>query len=470
MKNIRTFNSTVLGESHKASKKVCQDASDCYEDTSKGLYICAISDGHGSDIYFRSDKGAKLLVKIAIDSIRQFVENVDNDLFAVSFKAVSARTTEVKNKVERKVTRQDEAFRRLFASVIAQWNEAITKDWAENAPTMEEMKAAKVPDSAIKSFMNGEEIEIAYGCTIIAIAHTNEYWFAFQLGDGKCIAFDNDAKWSEPIPWDDQCSGNTTTSICEGNSIDNFRYCYGNDNFPVALFIGSDGMDGAYGIIDEYAVPGLALFYSSVIKSFVKNGYKITLKEIKDSLLILSARGISRDDMSVAGIIDMNEIPKLLPLIIKADIETAKNELTLAEGVYNTKEKDLLEKESEIKQRQEEVISLKNRVKEQEEISTNANRILITTTEEIKKKEIEIQKAVEDLNFIRPGFEKSAREKDAAQKKLDTLMVESNELYSNPESKVEKEDMTIAKDNNDEIEERASSGTKKNWWERWRTH
>jgi hypothetical protein len=465
MKNIRVFNSTATGESHKATNKVCQDSSASFEDSENGLFICAVSDGHGGDMYFRSDRGSKLLTKITIDTIRQFIENIDGNLFAVPFTAISARTTEVKEKIDRKVTSQDEAVRRLFSSILSQWNDGITKDWSEDPPTTEEMQTAKVPESAIKSFLEGKGTEFAYGCTLIAFARTPVYWFAIQLGDGKCIAFNSNAIWSEPIPWDEQCSGSKTTSTCEINPLDNLRYCYGNTDFPVALFIGSDGLDGAYGNMDD-----LALFYSAILKSFAKDGFKKTIKEIDESLPKLSAIGISRDDMSLAGVIDMDEIPMLYPLLMKKDIENAKNELAITEEVLNKKKEDVLEKESAIKQKQEEVISFRNIIIEQEEIITSSKSKLVKANEDFEKKEIEVKRAEEDLIHVQSGLEKSVKEKEILQRKITDLTNEFKEIYkeelSNTDSAVEIDDTPEKTPIDFESEEGDSSVAKKSIWQK----
>lgn len=364
MGNIKAFNVTALGESHKVTGKVCQDSSLCFEDVKKGLFICAVSDGHGGDIYFRSDRGSKLLTKITIEAIQQFINKVDSELFTIPYTAIPARTTELKGKIDREVTVQDEAIRRLFSSILSRWNDEIIKDWNEDPPSKEEMQAANVSKSDIKSFLKGKGIETAYGCTLIVFARTQEYWLAIQLGDGKCVVFDANAIWSEPIPWDEQCNGSKTTSTCEANPLDNLRYCYGNTDFPVALFIGSDGLDGSYGNIDD-----LAVLYSTIIKSFVRNGYENTIKEIEDLLPKLSKIGISRDDMSLAGVIDMDKIPGLLPLLLKKDLENEKKELAIVTEELHEKNEDALLNESSLKQMQQEIISLKNKIIEKKRVN-----------------------------------------------------------------------------------------------------
>lgn len=64
----------------------------------------------------------------------------------------------------------------------------------------------------------GYKLEKIYGCTLMAYVRTNKYWFAFHLGDGKMISFDEEAQWKEPVLWDDRCFLNKTTSICDADA------------------------------------------------------------------------------------------------------------------------------------------------------------------------------------------------------------------------------------------------------------
>ena len=97
------------------------------------------------------------------------------------------------------------------------------------------------------------------------------YWFAFQIGDGKCVFLtqsNGKIECNKSIPWDERCFLNKTTSLCDSQAIDGFRFCYqGDGNFPMAVFLGSDGLDDTYG--DE---EGLYNFYIELYKlSFVLN-------------------------------------------------------------------------------------------------------------------------------------------------------------------------------------------------------
>lgn len=168
---------------------------------------------------------------------------------------------------------------------------------------------------------------------------------AFQIGDGKCVALRKDGTPWEPIPWDDRCFLNKTTSICDTDALSRFRCCYGGiDTAPVAIFLGSDGIDDSFGEEEN-----LYNFYIQLAKGFSQDGHEATVRDLKQSLPVLSKRG-SQDDMSAAGIYD-SRILSLLPDLVHwkvCRLEVKKDELSnnialkwknILFGGYNTPDK-----------------------------------------------------------------------------------------------------------------------------------
>ena len=157
---------------------------------------------------------------------------------------------------------------------------------------------------------------------------TPDYWFAFHLGDGKCISFQQEPFWHEPIPWDERCFLNKTTSLCDSDAINEFRYCYeGDGHFPMAVFLGSDGMDDSFG---EDA--NLVNFYIQVVKMLVTEGREATIKSIETDLPQLSKIG-SKDDMSVAFIYNMDKLKAHIADFIQYQIDI------VTDGIRQTDER-----------------------------------------------------------------------------------------------------------------------------------
>ena len=81
-------------------------------------------------------------------------------------------------------------------------------------------------DHARAHYENGKDLHSAYGATLIGAIITDSYWFGIHIGDGKCVSFSSEGEASEPIPWDEMCYNNVTTSICSPSAVSEFRYFF----------------------------------------------------------------------------------------------------------------------------------------------------------------------------------------------------------------------------------------------------
>lgn len=236
-----------------------------------------VSDGHGGERYFRSDVGSKIVVEVAHRCLVEFAEGISPSLFAdLPSTPVGIGDT------------YHPELQRLVEAIVVGWRNAVLEHATANPLTETEQLIANPKDD--------HEWEKTYGCTLIATLLTPQFWLAFQIGDGKCVAIDKEGVPYEPIPWDDKCFLNKTTSICDTNAASEFRYCIGGkESFPIAVFMGSDGIDDSFGEEEN-----LYNFYIQLAKGFAKDGYEATIADLTATLPVLSKRG-SQDDMSVAG-------------------------------------------------------------------------------------------------------------------------------------------------------------------------
>lgn len=300
---IKALNISCQGESHKSTDKPCQDYS--YSYTSDNLTIAIVCDGHGGERYFRSDIGARLCAEVTRQCVETFIRDVDTSLFVDN--PYTQRGVELS--VE-ETTATDKAFRQLFSSIIYNWEKQIT----EHAKNVEltEWERSHVDEKYLDVFLTGNALEKTYGCTLMCYVRTDCYWFAFHLGDGKCIALNENDVWSEPIPWDDRCFLNKTTSICDSDAINEFRYCFcGDGTYPYAIFLGSDGIDDSFGETEN-----MVNFYVQLAKMLAKDGYDNTLSSLTDTLPQLSKIG-SKDDMSIACVYDETVLSRNIVSLIE---------------------------------------------------------------------------------------------------------------------------------------------------------
>jgi len=281
--------------------KPCQDFS--FSIKTEGYAIAMVSDGHGGERYFRSDVGSKIAVEVAHRCLVEFAEGISPSLFAdLPSTPVGIGDT------------YHPELQRLVEAIVVGWRNAVLEHATANPLNETEQLIANPKDDY--------EWEKTYGCTLIATLLTPQFWLAFQIGDGKCVVIDKEGVPYEPIPWDDKCFLNKTTSICDTDAAREFRYCIGGkESFPIAVFMGSDGIDDSFGEEEN-----LYNFYIQLAKGFAKDGYDATIADLTATLPVLSKRG-SQDDMSVAGWYDeMLEIihEKLIQYQINAFVK--KNE------------------------------------------------------------------------------------------------------------------------------------------------
>ena len=300
---MNSIYSYCKGESHILSEKPCQDYA--YAASSDTLSMAIVSDGHGGERYFRSDHGSHLLVDITKESVRSFVETIAEQKECIfeeqpftQYIKETATDSQVNSKAHKMLMW-------LFSSIISQWNVAIAKHAIENDLT--EWELTHVEEKYRDEFLNKRNdpeatFEKTYGCTLMAYVQTPTYWFAFQIGDGKLVRMNiiNEVlHCDQPVPWDSRCFLNKTTSICDSNALEEFRYCYQGDGiFPTAIFLGSDGLDDSYGDGEQ-----LYNFYANLFKQIAKSGKEEAYNVLKRSLPKIS-KIASKDDMSVACVYD----------------------------------------------------------------------------------------------------------------------------------------------------------------------
>lgn len=294
---------TCQGESHKDTNKVCQDYSSIY--IGNECSIAIVCDGHGGERYFRSDIGAKMAADVTTECVKEFLAECSKDVFSgIPFTQKESLETEINGGLMQKASRQDNAFRQLFSSIIYRWRECILEH-ARTHPLSDPEKES-LKQEYLDAFNRQESLEKTYGCTLMCYVCSNHFWMAFHIGDGKCIGFDKDGNYIEPIPWDDRCFLNKTTSLCDDNALNEFRYCYcGDGTYPVAIFLGSDGIDDSFG-----ETTNLVNFYAQIVKKLSNSFVEEAQAELEETLPQLSKIG-SQDDMSVACVYDEKSIQSI---------------------------------------------------------------------------------------------------------------------------------------------------------------
>jgi hypothetical protein len=273
-----SFAASAQGERHKKYGQPCEDFALHYRDGRRSVAI--VSDGHGSDMCFRSGRGSRFACEAAAECFGNFTGQLFTD-YSRRGKFGSKKC----------YSAFDVLLPGLCASIHEAWKRRALDDWKNDPPAFETLD--------LDRDIYDENVFVAYGCTLIAVTATSAFWFGVQIGDGKCIALEDGGGFSEPIPWDEACQFNVTTSLCEENAPDLFRHFAG-DELPEALFIGTDGVDTSFTL--EENGKKTAGMYRIILDNFKGEGFEKGCRQLEDFLPVLTGRG-SGDDVSIAGIL-----------------------------------------------------------------------------------------------------------------------------------------------------------------------
>lgn len=278
--DYRAFGMTVIGASHIKSGAVCQDFSLSCELPDRRISV--VCDGHGGADYFRSDRGSKLAAVAFMDCME------NPDLIA----ALSAAAAE-----KQRQSRMEQ----LIKSIIARWNSLVEQDMRQHP--FDEDELSGVSEKARRRYEAGERLQAAYGTTLIGAVLAENFWLGLQIGDGKCVVVSETGEFTQPIPWDEECFLNVTTSLCDENAAKEFRFCFSR-TLPAAVFIGSDGIDDCFAGDER-----LYDFYRVTLKSFAETDEETAIAQLKEYLPTLSEKG-SGDDMSVRILVNTDLVCK----------------------------------------------------------------------------------------------------------------------------------------------------------------
>lgn len=296
MEKYRAFHFESIGASHLKKGTVCQDSGASLE--KEDYRLAVICDGHGGEDYFRSDRGSRM-------AVQAFCECAQRAFSAEPRKWLRRKASHLRNKAKNfadalnACTTQKEIDEQLlwFArSVVTRWNLLVEEDLSQDPFREEEL--AVVSDKAKTQYEADDNRQRAYGTTLLGTVLTENFWFGIHIGDGKCVVFDDEGNATEPIPWDEKCFLNITTSICDVQALQQTR-CFFSRQLPTAIFVASDGIDDSFAGETQ-----LHNFYRLILTSFASEETEQAQRELTEYLPILSKQG-SGDDMSIGAILQL---------------------------------------------------------------------------------------------------------------------------------------------------------------------
>lgn len=286
-----TFHKTAVGYSHIKKGTDTEDASDHLSSENGRYHIAVISDGHGDKNCFRSSIGSKAVVACTMKMLKVFAEGL---LYSKD---------RYEGFLADKSTRQ-RAIKKLTDSIFIAWNEEIEKHLLDNPPTEEEYAACAT--HVADMYRAGQKTSHIYGATLIAALQVDDCLILIQQGDGRCDVFYEDGSVNQPIPWDEQCHENVTTSMCDTDAHLRIRHCVIDtcDHPVIACYVGSDGVEDSFPDNDEKEQLGTHRFYKELTCHVLDlcDNEAVFDAFLGEHLSHLSKVG-SADDVSVSGIV-----------------------------------------------------------------------------------------------------------------------------------------------------------------------
>ncbi|MEO6723666.1 MAG: PP2C family serine/threonine-protein phosphatase [Blastocatellia bacterium] len=215
----RVVGETVRGASHLRSGTPNQDAILQVRESSTGLpLVLSISDGHGSDKCFRSDRGSRLAVAIGADLMRGAMKSVQRKPDVAQIESYARDT--------------------LPAEFTLRWKQAVEADLEREPLTEGELSKLEAKDRARARQLVESHPLLAYGATTLTVGLADTFVVYLQLGDGEIITVSETGKVSKPLPEDERLMANETTSLCSDTAAQDFRFaCQPLPDPPPALIL-----------------------------------------------------------------------------------------------------------------------------------------------------------------------------------------------------------------------------------------
>lgn len=315
MSKVYTFNKTTIGHLHVMREIPCEDYSLSYSDENGRYHIAIVADGHGSEECFRSSVGSKAVCEVSLAYLKEFADSI-----------VGSEITEERfyRDVFTNSRYSQMTVRRLTDSIIAGWHDSVCGYHELNPVTEDEWTKLNEKYDPDKVQRITENVEHIYGTTLMAALALPGCLLLIHQGDGRIDVFYRDGRVDQPVPWDVRCEDTATTSMCDTDVTTSIRHKIINlrETPVVACYLGCDGVEDAYR--DSHGnlgsthcfMGGVHTFYKYLTCRLLDASKEEFEQYLEEFLPEFSANGIftragSGDDVSVAGIVDLEAIENL---------------------------------------------------------------------------------------------------------------------------------------------------------------
>jgi hypothetical protein len=283
----RVIGETVPGASHLRAGIPNQDAIFQVRQSSARLpVIVSISDGHGSNKCFRSDRGSRFAVRIGCDLLDELING----------RHAALPPTEIESRVRES----------LPAEFVRRWRAAVEVDLKREPFREEEFARMIERDGERARRLVEANPHLAYGATSLSFLLTPTYALYLQLGDGEMITVSAQGEIGHPLPEDARLLANETTSLCLDKAAADFRFAvhpHGTGDLPALILLTTDGYYNSFSSIAGFHQVGSDLL--QMLRE--ADGFGTVNRSVKSWLEEATAAG-SGDDCTLAIICRMDAL------------------------------------------------------------------------------------------------------------------------------------------------------------------
>ena len=281
----RVIAETVPGASHRRAGIPNQDAVLQVRESSVDLpLVVSLSDGHGSDKCFRSDRGSRFAVVIGASLL---------------FDLVTAKRQDEEAALLEKEVRET-----LPAEFTRRWLEAVTADLGREPLSEEELIRLEGKSGEHARRTVEAHPPLAYGATTLTVALTRSFVIYLQLGDGEIFVVSEAGEVRRPLPEDQRLLANETTSLCLNGAAQDFRGLYQplSESLPALILLTTDGYANSF--LDD---AGFLKVGSDILDMLRTDGFDTVNQSVKGWLEEATRSG-SGDDCTVGLICRMDAL------------------------------------------------------------------------------------------------------------------------------------------------------------------
>ena len=260
------FGASVQGASHIRNGKECQDSlKKVIKDS--GAVILSVADGHGSDSCPYSKTGSFAAVNVFCKIMGDYLDTyADQQEMLFTF---------LKREGDTKIAQE----------IDAEWKRRILRLHARCKREM--------PLDENRNKDKGAVYKL-YGSTLLGLVMTEDFLFAFQLGDGDIVKVSENGVY--PVIEADKILGTETHSLSKSESwkkaITRIRRREENEQLPAMYMLSSDGFSNSYK--NDEAFQKTCMDYYALLK---EHGVKAVSARLKTWLQETSEMG-SGDDIT----------------------------------------------------------------------------------------------------------------------------------------------------------------------------